>query len=71
MAVDEATMGLDLNLQDGGIFRAADRGKGAAAAAATALVCGDRAILGDSGQVRIVAATWPLVTALLAAWSAG
>jgi len=71
VAADEAAMGLDRDLQDGGIFGTTDRGEGAAAVSAATGVAGNLVIFGDSGEVRIVAAAWPLVAALLAAWPPG
>src|SRR5205823_3208903 len=71
VAADEAAMGLDFDFQDGGIFRAADGGEGAAAAPTAALLSRDVAVFDDGGQVRIVAAAWPLVARLLAAGPAG
>ena len=47
MVADEAAMGLDLDLQDGGVRGAADRGEGAAAALATALRGGEFVFFGD------------------------
>jgi hypothetical protein len=71
VATDEAAMGLDLDLENSGIRSAADGGKGAAATPAAAFVAGDFMLLGDRGQVRIVAAAWPFVAALLATRPAG
>ena len=71
VAADQAAMGLDLNLQDGGVLRATDGSERAAAAPATARVARDLRLLNHGGQVRIVAAAWPLAAALLAAGPAG
>lgn len=60
-------MGLDLDLQDGGIRGAADGSEGAAAAPAPARRARDVPVLDNGGQVRVVAAAWPLLAALLAA----
>ncbi len=63
-------MGLDLDLQKGGIFGAANGGEGQAATVAAALRTGDLPLLDAGGQVGIVAAAGSLLTALLAAWAA-
>jgi hypothetical protein len=64
---DEATMGLDVDLQEGGILGAADGGEGASAVATTALVAGEDVVLDEGGQVGIVAASRTGLAGLLAA----
>jgi len=71
VATHEAAMGLDLDLQDGGILGAADRGEGTAAVAAAAQIPWDLAVLKDDGQVRVVAAAWSRLAVLLAALPPG
>jgi len=64
-------MGLDLDLQDGGIRGAADGSEGAAAAPAAARVAGELALLDDGGEMRIIPAARPRVAGLLAPSPAG
>src|SRR5436305_5845785 len=63
---DDAAMGLDLDLQDGGILGAADGSEGVAAALAPAGRVGEFPVLVNGGQVGVVAAAWPPLAALLA-----
>src|SRR5262245_59491117 len=67
MAADEAAMGLDLDLQDGGVLGAADGGEGPAAGPAAALLPRELVVFDDAGQVGIVAAAGPRPPGLLAA----
>jgi hypothetical protein len=67
MAADEAAMGLDFDLQEGGVLGAADGGEGAAAGPAAALLPRDLVFFDEGGQVGIVAAAGPRPTGLLAA----
>jgi hypothetical protein len=75
VAAANAAMGLDLDLEDGGIRGAADRGEGAATAVAVSVGAGDLVFFGDHGQVRVVAAAWSRLAALLttrpARWGVG
>src|SRR5207253_1888361 len=67
VAADKAAIGLDLDLQEGGVLGAADGGERAAAAPAVALVAGQRVLLGDRGQGSMVPAARPRPARLRAA----
>jgi hypothetical protein len=71
VAAEDAARGFNLDLQDGGILGAADRGEGAAAALAAALRAGDRTLLEDGGEVRLITAARPRLARLLATSPAG
>ncbi len=71
MAVDDAAVGPHLDLQDGGIFGAADRGEGSAAAATTTVFARDRVVFVNGREVGMVATTWPRSPGLLAASPVG
>jgi hypothetical protein len=71
VAADEAAVGPDLDLQEGGVLGAADGGEGSAATLTAALRAGDFPVLHDGGQMGIIAASRPWLAGLLAAWSAG
>ena len=67
MAANDAAMRPDLDLQDGGVFGAADGGEGAAATLAATLGDRERVLFDDGGQVGVVAATGCRPSGLLAA----
>lgn len=71
VAAEETTVGLDFDLQEGGVLGAAARGEGPAPALATALVPGDRVVFDDGRQVGESAAFGPGAAGLLAAASLG
>src|SRR5438270_603188 len=67
VAADEATMGLDLDLQEGGVLGAADGGERTAATPAAAPVARNLPILDHDRQMGMVTTTRPRPAGLLAA----
>ena len=67
-AADDAAIGRDRDLQNGGILGTADGGEGPAAAVAVAVRAQDFVFFDDGGQVAVVAAPRPWFPRLLAAW---
>jgi hypothetical protein len=59
-------MGLDLDLQDGGVFGAADGREGLTAALTATLLGGQLVFFDDGGEVGVIPAARPRATALLA-----
>jgi hypothetical protein len=70
-AADEAAIGLDLDLQNGGILGAADGGEGSATTVAMAVCGGDLAFFDEGGEVAVIASLRTWLAPLLAAWPSG